>query len=588
MSLAIRRPGILLCVGWVAWTLSCATLCRAEGGRDSFDPAAGEQAPLSSAPAAEVEPAAESQPSDSSPATQPETRTERRIRLLTEHYLRLYGKQLKSEDWIVRAMALIGLSRIDDPRTTDKLVEVLNNDPAAIVRGYAWECLHARLPDLTNKQRRDWDQAAVYLADKNALRGHLRAGLVSMVGGQGPTPENKTFFARMFEITNLENRSDFTTLRAMRAVLADWKDPDLIQGLIEAMTRLNDAWRAEYLLGGLGAKVDPADKYRDLGSQVMWQRAASAWVAWFQKADLKPSATGQAASKHKVYRGRSDLVPAPRKMTDPDDPFWRRNLELGRLQLDQLDVSFVVDTTGSMGEVLGWLRRDVLKMMRSFGMIAREPRVGVIAYRDHGDDYVVKPLWLTDDGKALIKCISGLTAQGGGVGDVPEAVSEGLEAALTGQQWSSGQWARKVVVLIGDAPPHEETLPAIQKLMEAAVKESFRVYCVKVKTRYAQSDLTSFDRIAKWGGGDSVWIELAQYDRAPRDKWIKGPSNLIVEEAVRGILNKEYHDLVGPFVNVLMEYTDSLIPERRSPFGAKSKAPPPPRPRPPPKDPQAR
>jgi hypothetical protein len=252
-----------------------------------------------------------------------------------------------------------------------------------------------------------------------------------------------------------------------------------------------------------------------------------------------------------------------------------------------LDVTFVVDSTGSMGEVLGWLKRDVLQMMKAFGLISREPRIGVVAYRDHGDDYLVKPLWLTGNGKKLIEFVNGLQAAGGGEGDVPEAVCEGLEVALLGQAWSEGPRALKVIVLLGDAPPHEPSMPRLKELVQQAAQKRFRVFPMKIKTRYGGSaNLASFDRIAEWAGTRALWLPLGGQDPNVSGKFTKGPSNAVVEEVVRGIVSAEYHDRVEPFVNVLLEYVEGPVKEHRRPFSPPR--PSPPRPPSPPRDPQSR
>ena len=48
----------------------------------------------------------------------------RRKELLIRYYMRVYGESLEHADWITRAMAVISLSKIDDPRVTDMLLEV--------------------------------------------------------------------------------------------------------------------------------------------------------------------------------------------------------------------------------------------------------------------------------------------------------------------------------------------------------------------------------------------------------------------------------------------------------------------------------
>lgn len=78
-------------------------------------------------------------------------------------------------------------------------------------------------------------------------------------------------------------------------------------------------------------------------------------------------------------------------------------------------------------------------------------RLGLIGFRDAGDEYVKKPFSLTTDA-SVMKCnLSTLAATGGGNGLNSEVVAEALEAALM-SEWRVD--ATKLVILITDAPPH--------------------------------------------------------------------------------------------------------------------------------------
>jgi len=170
---------------------------------------------------------------------------------LVEHYLEMYSKHLKSRDWMARTMAVIGLARIDDPRITERLFEVLDKDKLPLVRVYVWEALHSRLGSLDETQRGRWVRTGKTLLGKGLLRGDLRVGLIRAVAPDGPTDENRRLFRHLFEKTNSMDSSDMRTLAAMRDVLAQWRDRTLIADLISVMANLDCVFRAEYVLGGL-------------------------------------------------------------------------------------------------------------------------------------------------------------------------------------------------------------------------------------------------------------------------------------------------------------------------------------------------
>lgn len=118
-----------------------------------------------------------------------------------------------------------------------------------------------------------------------------------------------------------------------------------------------------------------------------------------------------------------------------------------------LDLAFLIDTTGSMGgeiEMVKKKTKDLVAKLAS-GKPAPIVRVGLVAYRDRGDDYVTKVFPFSDDIDKVVKDITALNAAGGG--DTPEAVNQGLHAALNDLEWTSNKKASKLLFLIGDAGP---------------------------------------------------------------------------------------------------------------------------------------
>jgi Mg-chelatase subunit ChlD len=508
---------------------------------------------------------------------------------LVEHYLEMYGKHLKSRDWMARAMAVIGLARVDDPRITDRLFEVLDGDKLPLVRVYAWEAVHSRLGSLNEEQRGRWVRTGKTLLAKGLLRGDLRVGLIRAVAPAGPTDANRQLFRGLFEKTNSMDSSDMRTLAAMREVLSQWRDRALIADLVGTMGQLDCVFRAEYLLADLPWAVrEKSRSFANEGTEVLCSKVQDLWMKALKGARenrFKPE-------RIDPYNGPSLVIPAAEKVADPGDARWRKDLELTRFTLDHLDVTLAVDSTGSMMPVIRFVQRDLAKLMRAFYLISYEPRLGIVFYRDHGDAYVVKPFPLTSNAKALSQAIRDIDAKGGA--DLPEAVYEALLVALTKQKWSSGHYARRIVVVMGDAPPHENTMEKIEKMVTAAAEKNFRVFCVKVRGRYTAGDMSAFDRIAEWGKGKSLWAEFRDerfllfesLDVAGRDLRTRkalarevlpefwqvaspppsdDPYRKLVREIVRTAIPKSYEDKTDPFVDTLLEYLEMHVPERRQP-----------------------
>jgi hypothetical protein len=77
--------------------------------------------------------------------------------------------------------------------------------------------------------------------------------------------------------------------------------------------------------------------------------------------------------------------------------------------------------------------------------------MGLVAYRDRGDEYVTKRTDLTDDLDALYSDLMRFEARGGG--DTPESVNEALHEAVERFDWTEGPGVLRIVYLVGDAPP---------------------------------------------------------------------------------------------------------------------------------------
>jgi hypothetical protein len=78
--------------------------------------------------------------------------------------------------------------------------------------------------------------------------------------------------------------------------------------------------------------------------------------------------------------------------------------------------------------------------------------MGLVAYRDIGDDYVTRAFDLTTDIQDLYANLLELKARGGG--DWPESVNEALDVTVNKLHWTPSGDVKRIVFLVGDAPPH--------------------------------------------------------------------------------------------------------------------------------------
>jgi hypothetical protein len=167
------------------------------------------------------------------------------------------------------------------------------------------------------------------------------------------------------------------------------------------------------------------------------------------------------------------------------DPNWTVTLP-GQASIapSQLDLLFVVDTTGSMNDELDFLKSEVRSIATAVAELhpSVAQRYGLILYRDDGDLYVTRKFDFTSSLDEFRTNLAAQNADGGG--DWPEAMHLALsEAASLG--WSDGLAAR-VLFLIADAPPHEQHVPAAlaaTKLLRAAGVAMYPVAASGVDTK---------------------------------------------------------------------------------------------------------
>jgi len=163
----------------------------------------------------------------------------------------------------------------------------------------------------------------------------------------------------------------------------------------------------------------------------------------------------------------------------------------------RVEVVFVLDTTGSMGPLIEGAKRKIWSIATS--IIDQNPNaelhMGLVAYRDRGDDYVTKVHPLTRDIQKLYGELLALRANGGG--DWPESVNEALDAAVTKINWTQGAKTDRIAFLVGDAPPHMDY-------------EQDRKYPEIMKTARERDIIVNAVQAGNAGDTERVWRSVAQ------------------------------------------------------------------------------
>ncbi len=121
---------------------------------------------------------------------------------------------------------------------------------------------------------------------------------------------------------------------------------------------------------------------------------------------------------------------------------------------ETLEMVFVLDTTGSMGGLIEGAKQRIWGIINDVMQKPSKPRVrvGLVAYRDNGDEYVTKILPITEDLDKAYTTLMDYQASGGG--DTPENVRKALAEGVRNAGWASAKRGlAQIVFLVGDAPP---------------------------------------------------------------------------------------------------------------------------------------
>jgi hypothetical protein len=181
----------------------------------------------------------------------------------------------------------------------------------------------------------------------------------------------------------------------------------------------------------------------------------------------------QVASLQAVVAGKTYTVRRPTRFHD--------GLNLIRVQgpcraPSVIDIAFVVDATGSMGDEIQYLQAELGAVIAQAqdSLAATTINLGSVFYRDAGDEYVTRTTNFSAHLQPTLDFIR--QQQAGGGGDFPEAVDQALAVAVNELSWTPHAKAR-LLFLILDAPPHEnpQVLASLQQSIRKAAAKGIRL-----------------------------------------------------------------------------------------------------------------
>ncbi|ACH93278.1 VWA domain-containing protein [Borrelia duttonii] len=152
-------------------------------------------------------------------------------------------------------------------------------------------------------------------------------------------------------------------------------------------------------------------------------------------------------------------------------------LEKSEDPLVDLDLVFVIDVTDSMKNHIEILREHLLDMVEPQLNQFKSYRIGFVFYKDYLEDFLTRSFDFNSK-EYLHNILESINVGGGG--DYPEAVFEGVNAAVTQFDWKSDN---RFIIVLGNAPPHEYPRGPIvyEDVIRAAKEKDITIYGILLK-----------------------------------------------------------------------------------------------------------
>ena len=403
-----------------------------------------------------------------------------RIRTLETYYAKTYSQPLGDKNRLAQLIAVLSLARIDGPPVTARLLEALSTkDP--LVGQLAWEALHARYGSLDESQRLAWVLGGLELVKRGAFPGETVAPLLEAAATQPLSKLRNLPDAILSSAVETNDPATPGGTRALQAVgraIAAWGERRFTQGYPSRMAgKPALVPRLAVVLGAIPGAPQPKEG-----------DATAARAAWARFArDLKLASP----TTRPTYAPAQTLLAAPKRIEDPEDAQWRRELELQELDLDAVELVFCIDGTGSMADTNPFVTAYVGTIARLLHVMSDKVKVGTIYYRheidpaimldccrtvgDRPRDYPTRILGLTPDAIALAQQMQAQKPPSKNERYVGHnrlgAYTSAITTAMHGLQWASK--GMKIIACTGDAAATTGSAEALVQAARAAKENGF-------------------------------------------------------------------------------------------------------------------
>ena len=175
----------------------------------------------------------------------------------------------------------------------------------------------------------------------------------------------------------------------------------------------------------------------------------------------------------------------------------------------KVDVVFVLDTTGSMSGLIQTAKEKIWSIATTMASAQPTPeiRIGLVGYRDRGDQYVTRVIDLSSDLDSVYAELMDFEAGGGG--DGPESVNKALDDAVNRMSWTQGGQAYRAVFLVGDAPPHMDYQDEVRYPEIVTAAKARGIIINTVQCGSIPQTAAEWQQIAHLGRGTYFQVEQA-------------------------------------------------------------------------------
>jgi hypothetical protein len=222
-----------------------------------------------------------------------------------------------------------------------------------------------------------------------------------------------------------------------------------------------------------------------------------------------------------------------------------------------IDIAFVVDATGSMGDEIKYLQAELTNIINTTKANHKNLKInlGSVFYRDINDLYVARSTPLSEDVPQTVDFINAQQAMGGG--DFPEALDSALEVGLHQLNWSENA-ITKIMFVILDAPAHDYAVEKMKALAMEAAKKGVRIIPIAASgvdksTEYLLRSLAL--------ATNGTYVALTNHSGIGNDHIAPTTDNIKVEllsEAVERIIKQYVHTQTCN--NPVVKNTKDVVP----------------------------